>query len=170
METVYLGLGANLGDREANLMEAVRRLRSLGVKVEVCSSLYETEPIGYTDQSPFLNAACRAKTDLSPEQLLAAIKDIEREMGRVPSFLNAPRFIDIDILLYGDLVTNTPDLTIPHPRLAERAFVLVPLVEIAPELIHPVLEKTVAELLKEVQGLEGVRKWCKQVGDDEPQI
>lgn len=155
---VYLGLGANLGDREANLTEAVRRLRQSGIQVEACSSLYETEPVGYAGQPRFLNAACQAKTDLTPEQLLKAVKDIEREMGRVPSFPNAPRPIDIDMLFYGDLVMDTPDLIIPHPRLAERAFVLTPLAEIAPEVVHPVLKAAVADLLAKVSGREGVRK------------
>lgn len=147
MSTVYLGLGSNLGDREAHLREAIRRLETAGVHVLALSPFYETTPVGYRDQPDFLNAACHAETNLSPHDLLRVIKSMETALGRRPSFRNAPRPIDVDILFYDDLILDTPELTIPHPRLAERAFVLVPLADIAPELRHPVLNCTVATLL-----------------------
>lgn len=156
MPTVYLGLGTNLGDREANLKEAVRRLNEAGVRVLARSPLYETTPVGYLDQPDFLNAVCRAETDLAPGDLLCVVKGIEAEMGRRPAFRNAPRPIDVDILFYDDLVLSTPDLAIPHPRLAERAFVLVPLADLAPGLRHPVLGHTIAALLAAVDR-SGVR-------------
>jgi len=136
MARVYLGLGSNLGDRAANLHEAIRRL-SDRVTIQQVSSLYETEPWGLADQPKFLNAACGGETSLSPHELLEFTQSIERDMGRVPTTRWGPRLIDIDILLYGDTLLDTPDLTIPHPRLTERAFVLVPLAEIAAEVIHP---------------------------------
>jgi 2-amino-4-hydroxy-6-hydroxymethyldihydropteridine diphosphokinase len=145
LHTVYLGLGTNLGDRAANIAEVLRRLAGLGALITV-SSLHETEPWGVQDQPRFLNAACLLRTTLRPRQLLAAIKRIEREMGRMPTVRNGPRLIDIDILLYDDLVLSTPDLTIPHPGMHERSFVLLPLREIAPDAVHPVLKHTVREL------------------------
>ncbi|MFC1944349.1 2-amino-4-hydroxy-6-hydroxymethyldihydropteridine diphosphokinase [Chloroflexota bacterium] len=157
METVYLGLGSNLGDRAGNLSKAVALLGQ-GTTIEKLSSLYETEPIGYEDQPHFINAALQAATTLSPIELLNFLKRIEAGMGRVPSFPNAPRPIDIDTLLYGDRIIETTTLIIPHAALAKRAFVLVPLAEIAPGLIHPVLGKTVDELLAEATGREGVRR------------
>lgn len=132
----------------------------LGV-VEKVSSVYETDPAGFREQPKFLNAVCRISTGLSPEQLLLAAKKIEAEMGRKLSFRNAPRIIDIDILLYDDMVIRSSGLEVPHPRLAERAFVLVPLAEIAPEQVHPVLEKTVVELLRELGVVSGVCKWSE---------
>ncbi len=148
MPTVYLGLGANLGDREANLRAARERLQELGVELERCSSLYESEPWGVRDQPRFLNAVCRAHTALSPQELLRLAKQVERDLGRRPGVRYGPRPVDVDILLYDDLVLDTPDLTIPHPRLAERAFVLVPLAELAPELVVPGLGRRVRELLE----------------------
>lgn len=157
---VYLGLGANVGDREGNLVRALEMLGE-GVRVQAVSSLYETEPVGYTDQPWFLNIVCRGTTSWEALQLLALVKRIEASLGRVPSFPNAPRPIDVDILLYGDSTIDMPELTVPHPRMAERAFVLVPLVELAPELVHPTMGKTVESMLAEVRGREGVvrRRW-----------
>ncbi len=154
---VYLGLGSNLGDRQANLARALQLLGER-LHIERVSSIYETEPVGYAEQLPFLNAICRAQTELGPMQLLSLVKGIEASLGRVPSFPNAPRPIDIDIIFYGDLIMEIPDLTIPHPRLEERAFVLIPLLEIAPDLRHPVSGENVKDLAARVGGREGVKK------------
>ncbi len=155
--SVYLGLGSNLGERERNLEEAIRLLAGR-VRVERLSSIYETEPVGYLEQPRFLNAVCEVAASLAPGELLALVKEIESALGRMPGFLNAPRPIDLDILFYGDQVIDIPELTIPHPRLTERAFVLVPLAELAPRLVHPVNGKTVAEMVKRID-VRGVRKW-----------
>lgn len=157
MVAVYLGLGSNLGERWENMARAVERLAE-EMSIERVSSSYETEPVGYLEQPCFLNAVLRAETNLMPRRLLDLIKAIETDLGRVPSFPNAPRPIDIDILFYGDEVIQLPDLVVPHPRIAERAFVLVPLAEIAAELVHPGTRRTVAEMLAEVPGREGVER------------
>ena len=159
MSTVYLGLGSNLGDRRQNLAQALKLISQM-VIVEQLSSVYETEPVGYKQQPLFLNAVCRVSTELSPEQLLVLAKEIEAKLGRIPSFPNTPRSIDIDILFYNDRVIKTRELTIPHSRLAERAFVLVPLAEIAPELIHPVIGRTIRELVNSLGAVIGVHKWA----------
>jgi len=158
LPTAYLCLGSNLGEREKNLIRALSLL-SQEVNLEKASSIYETEPVGYKEQPFFLNLVCRITTDLNPQELLHLAKVIENKMGRMPSFLNAPRPIDIDILFYDNQIIKTQDLTIPHPRLAERAFVLAPLSEIASELIHPELDKSIAELASSYEGYGGVRKW-----------
>jgi len=142
----------------ANLNEAVALL-SQKVNIEKVSSVYETEPIGYKEQPLFLNMVCQISTVLSPWELLRFVKDIEGEMGRVQSFSNSPRLIDIDILFYDREVIKNDELTIPHSRLAKRAFVLIPLAEIAPQLIHPELDREISELAGVVEGREGVQKW-----------
>jgi 2-amino-4-hydroxy-6-hydroxymethyldihydropteridine diphosphokinase len=143
---VYLSLGSNVGDRENHLREAISRLES-AVRVVSVSSLYETEPVEVTNQSWFLNCAVEIETTKMPQQLMAAILEIEQEMGRQRTWNKGPRIIDIDILLFGDTVLNSPEVTIPHPAMHERRFVLEPLAEIAPDTRHPVIEKTVREML-----------------------
>lgn len=155
---VYLALGSNMGNRKQNLTEAIDYL-SQRVRVARCSSTYDTEPVGNPDQQRFLNMVCRIYTSLEPKALLSLAKGIESKMGRVFGKVNAPRPIDIDILIYGDLVLNTPDLVIPHPRMTRRAFVLVPLAEIAPALKHPTSGKAIKQLLSELSGREDIVKW-----------
>jgi 2-amino-4-hydroxy-6-hydroxymethyldihydropteridine diphosphokinase len=153
----YLSLGSNIGDRHSNLREAIRRLESLGRVVSV-SSFYDTEPVEVSDQAWFLNCVVALETGSKPGQLMSELLRIEKEMGRQRIQTKGPRSIDIDILLFGDAVVNTPELTIPHPAMARRRFVLEPLTEIAPELRHPLLGKTVRELLAEVSSGQRVEK------------
>ena len=143
---VYLSLGSNLGDRQVNLRNAIGRLLELGDVLEV-SSLYDTEPVEFTDQPWFLNCAVAVRTELIPREFLAGILSIERAMGRERTQPKGPRLIDIDILLFGAAHINTPQLTIPHPAMAERRFVLEPLAEIAPDVKVPLQKKTARELL-----------------------
>ncbi|MCH8007719.1 MAG: 2-amino-4-hydroxy-6-hydroxymethyldihydropteridine diphosphokinase [Chloroflexi bacterium] len=153
--TVYLGLGSNLGDRRKNLSAALDRLPP-EVLVKAVSSLYETDPVGPRDQQDFYNAVCRASTSLEPRELLAHVKQVERDVGRTDGPRWGPRVIDIDILLYGDATFDQPELRIPHRELAKRAFVLVPLAELAARTTHPNAGGTIAELLSNVDA-SGVR-------------
>lgn len=145
----YIGLGSNLGDRRATLRAAVRRLSEHG-RIVAVSSLYETEPVGFRDQPWFLNAVIALETDLDPRELLRTLLAIERSFGRERTFRNAPRTLDLDLLLYDGVVENSVGLTVPHPRLHERAFVLVPLAEIAPDEVHPLLGLPVRVLLEQL--------------------
>jgi 2-amino-4-hydroxy-6-hydroxymethyldihydropteridine diphosphokinase len=154
-DTVYLSLGTNLGDRLENLRQAASALTP-ALEITRLSPIYITAPWGYTDQPEFLNQVVEGRTDLSPEELLHFIKDLEEQLGRQPSFRYGPRLIDLDILFYGSQVVEQPGLRIPHPRLAERAFVLVPLADLAPDLMHTVLGKTIGELLMKLDR-EGVQ-------------
>jgi len=155
---VYLGLGSNMGNRQDNLDKALEFL-SQRLRVDKVSSVYDTEPVGNPNQPRFLNLVCQVYTTLAPAGLLTLAKGIESKLGRVLGKSNSPRPIDIDILFYGDQVIETPELVIPHPRLAERAFVLVPLAEIAPDLRHPVTGKTIKELLRGLTEAQDVLKF-----------
>jgi 2-amino-4-hydroxy-6-hydroxymethyldihydropteridine diphosphokinase len=146
---IYLGLGTNLGDRQANLQAAVAGLIPM-VGVLRVSSVYETEPWGYRDQPACLNQVLEGETDLQPLDLLVFLKNLELTLGRQTTFLYGPRLIDLDILFFDQAIINQPELVIPHPRLAERAFMLVPLTELAPELRHPLLGLTMRDLKNKI--------------------
>jgi 2-amino-4-hydroxy-6-hydroxymethyldihydropteridine diphosphokinase len=154
---VYLALGTNLGDRSANLKQAISALTPQ-LEVKAKSAVYETPPWGFEDQPKFLNQVIKANTYLDPELLLKHLKRLEVALGRKESFPNGPRLIDMDILFYDDLVVDRPSLVIPHPRLHERGFVLLPLMEIAPHLVHPVNKKSVREMA-EMCNMEGIERF-----------
>ncbi len=173
--TVYLGLGSNLGDREDNLAQAIHLLavpeRSAPsipdggiapqeLRILRVSSIYETAPWGYADQPHFLNCVVEAQTSVAPGELLLRTQAVEQSLGRQPSVRYGPRRIDVDILLYDERIVDQPELQIPHPRLHQRAFVLVPLAELCPHLQHPVLKTSVEALASQVEGREGVNLWC----------
>ncbi len=160
-EIAYLGLGSNLGDRSASIEEACARLRAApGIVGFERSPVYETAPVGGPPQSAFLNAAARVVTTLTPQALLACCLAIETAMGRVRSTRNAPRIIDLDVLVYGDRIVSERDLVIPHPLLAVRRFVLAPLADLAPELIPPGASRPVRELLA---GLDASDDWVRRI-------
>jgi 2-amino-4-hydroxy-6-hydroxymethyldihydropteridine diphosphokinase len=158
MPTIYLALGSNIGDREANLREAVRLLAQSAIEISKLSSIYETEPVDYLDQPWFLNAVLEARTELPPAELLATLRHIESQMGSHKPFPKGPRLIDLDILLYGDDTLDTPDLQIPHPRMLQRNFVLAPLAEVAPPLRHPSWPAPAAALLADSSDKSIVRR------------
>ena len=171
MKTVYLALGSNMGDRAGSIARAIAALGEHGVRVKRQSSLYETEPVDVRGGGWFLNCAVEAETELMPRQLMQALLAIERSLGRqrrrksespaegASEGPKEPRTIDMDILLFGSSVVGMPELEIPHPRMAERRFVLVPVAEIAPEVRHPLLKKTIAELLASTPDRSHVRVW-----------
>ncbi|MBA4601273.1 2-amino-4-hydroxy-6-hydroxymethyldihydropteridine diphosphokinase [Thermoactinomyces mirandus] len=157
--TAYLGLGANLGDRKKQLDQAIERLNhTRGIRVKQRSSLYETAPVGYVDQPPFYNQVIKIQTTFMPEELLENLLLIERELHRVRQFRWGPRTIDIDLLIYEDYIIQQENLTVPHPRMTERAFVLVPLLEIAGDLLIPGTDKKISEWIAELPGRQDVRK------------
>jgi len=147
--TVYLALGTNLGDRLENIQAALVALYP-DVQVSAESPIYETPPWGYLDQPDFLNQVLMGETDLEPLELIRYLKQLEADLGRLPGVRYGPRQIDLDILFFNELILETPELTIPHPRLAERAFVLVPLADLAPDLCHPETGETVRDMLNKV--------------------
>jgi 2-amino-4-hydroxy-6-hydroxymethyldihydropteridine diphosphokinase len=156
--TVYLSLGSNIGNRAAHIERALARLAEENVRVVKRSSFYETEPVEFLTQGWFLNIAVEVETELMPRQLLRVIRNIERELGRKRIVKSGPRTIDIDILFFGTSIVNAADLEVPHPRMTERRFVLVPMAEIAPALRHPKLRSTMSELLAATKDRSQVRR------------
>ena len=158
--TAYIGLGSNLGDRAGNLLLAVRGLFEASMRVNRLSAIYETEPFGVEHADEYLNMVAEVfVTNITPAQMLARMIRIEYLLGRRNKFENAPRTVDLDLLFYGGLHIETPFLTLPHPRLHERKFVLVPMAELAPHFVHPLLNKTMQELLSGVGGASKVKRW-----------
>lgn len=147
MHTVYLALGTNLGDRIVHIQRALMQLFTSGIVVTRCSAIWETEPFGITDQPWFLNAVVEAQTSREPLELLRLVKELEATMGREPAFVNGPRIIDIDLLFSDDTCIQSEELILPHPRIAERRFVLEPMVELAPDWKHPISGLTMRQLL-----------------------
>ena len=154
---VFLGIGTNLGERERNLQEA-RVVLSQRLEILKESSIYQTAPWGFLDQPAFLNQVIEAQTSLSSLNLLDFLKNIEKQLGREANFRYGPRLIDLDILFYGNRIIQTPRLQVPHPRLVERAFVLIPMAEIAPDFVHPQNKQTITQLLAALPDLGGVQK------------
>jgi 2-amino-4-hydroxy-6-hydroxymethyldihydropteridine diphosphokinase len=163
MSEIWLGLGSNVGEKRSNILRALDLLAGV-CRLGRVSSLYKTEPVGFQDQDWFVNCAAQATTGPPPRALLDALKAIEQQMGRKQRIRNGPRAIDLDILLYGDLVIDENGLVIPHPRLHERLFVLAPLREIAPTLVHPVMGKTIEKLTASLRNPEGVELWAERHG------
>jgi 2-amino-4-hydroxy-6-hydroxymethyldihydropteridine diphosphokinase len=158
MVTVYIALGTNIGEREDNLRAAIRHLPDVGAHIQRVSSVYETEPVDFLDQDWFLNAVLEAKTELDALDLLRALRLIEARMGSRKAFAKGPRLIDLDVLLYGTEIIETPELQVPHPRMLDRKFVLVPLAEIAPTLRHPSWKSGVTQFLANTPDRSQVKK------------
>src|SRR5437660_2980239 len=157
----YVSLGSNLGDRGGNLLLAVRGMMEAALCVTRLSSIYQTEPISEVEQTPFLNMVAEVGKPLPPaEQMMARLLRIEWLLGRTRDVKDGPRTLDLDLLLYGEVQSHTEFLTLPHPRMHERRFVLEPLVEIAPRLVHPTLKRTAAELLESLEDHSAVKRWC----------
>jgi 2-amino-4-hydroxy-6-hydroxymethyldihydropteridine diphosphokinase len=157
MTLVYLSLGSNVGNRAENLRVAIAALPGAGARVVRVSKVYETEPVDYLQQDWFLNCGVEGQTELPALELLRRLRGIEAGMGNVKAFAKGPRLIDLDILLFGDAVMDTAELQVPHPRMAERRFVLIPLAEIAPQVRHPVTGETAEEMLRATKDGSGVR-------------
>lgn len=157
-EAIYLSLGSNVGDRAANLRAAIDALAGIGVEVSRVSSFYETEPVDYLRQSWFLNCVVQAKTILLPEALLGALRGIESQLGSKKEFEKGPRILDMDLLLYGNQTIETPNLKVPHPRMLQRKFVLIPLQEIAPQVRHPLWPGDATQMLRDTPDRSEVRK------------
>jgi 2-amino-4-hydroxy-6-hydroxymethyldihydropteridine diphosphokinase len=163
-KTAYIGMGSNLGDRLQHLKDAAALLSAAdGIQLKELSPVYETAPVGYTDQPDFLNCVAKLSTVLTPRELLEQCFEIENSLHRKRTVRWGPRTVDLDLLFYGEAVQDDPDLTLPHPRIQERAFVLIPLMDLAPDLIHPVFRRTIRALLQEFQeqhpGEPGVRPY-----------
>jgi len=159
MSIAYIGLGSNVGDKADNIKKALEILDQFdGLKIVKVSSFYETEPVGYEDQDWFVNAVAKIETTLTAEQLLSIFKRAEKQIGRKDRVRWGPREIDLDLLFYDQIIVNTNDLIIPHPGLHERAFVLAPLAEIAPDFVHPIIKKTIAELLAGLRSQKVVKQ------------
>lgn len=168
MPKVYIGIGSNIGNREENCQKALELIIKSGIKVKKCSSMIETEPWGVKEQPRFINMAIEIETELNPEELLGLLKKIEGTLGRRQTTRWGPREIDLDILLYDDMILKTPELEIPHPLLHKREFVLQPLAEIAPDKIHPVFKKSVKELLLNLQSRQNSGGCANQGFDSSP--
>jgi len=160
-QEIYIGLGSNLGDRLTNIRKAIELIKEEGIEIINKSSIYETEPVGYKEQGWFLNSAVKGKTELSPRRLWKRLEKIEKSMGREKEVKWGPRIIDLDILFYGNEILNGKELKIPHSELHKRRFVLVPLQEIAPKLVHPIFKKTVSELLRDLKDNSQVKLLCE---------
>jgi 2-amino-4-hydroxy-6-hydroxymethyldihydropteridine diphosphokinase len=164
MTVVYLSLGSNIGKRAENLRTAIAALGGAGVQVVCVSKIYETEPVDYLQQDWFLNCVVQGETDVPPLELLQHLRAIEAQMGSRKAFAKGPRLMDLDILLYGDAVLDAPALQVPHPRLAERRFVLVPLAEIAPDLRHPISKQSAQQMLQRTSDRSIVREASSEAG------
>jgi len=161
MNPVCIGLGSNLGDREANLHTALKNLRAI-MNCDVVSDIFETEPVGEVEQDRFLNMALQGTTSLDPSSLLAALQQIENDMGRRRCINKGPRIIDLDILLYSSTIIHTKNLTVPHPEMHRRAFVLTPLAQVAAQWVHPVLDTTVQALEQKLHDEKAIRVWTQK--------